>query len=74
MIMAIKTISQTTYDIELSEIKSMLIKELGLNVCDNIEVKYELEAQHHGDQRDNWTTHSVKCVKVIVKPNSSKYL
>lgn len=72
--MTIKAIAQTTYEIALTEIKAILIKELDLNVNDNIEVKYELATEHHGDQRDNWTTHSVKSVKVIVQPNRSKYL
>lgn len=70
----IKSISQTTFEIELSEIKNMLIKELQLNPADSIEVKYEIETQNHGDQRDNWKTHSVKNVKVIVQPNKSKHL
>lgn len=72
--MAIKTISQTTYDIELTEIKNMLIKELGLNISDNIEVQYNIGVEHHGDQRDSWTTNKVTKVTVVVKPNSSKYL
>lgn len=64
--MAVKA-TQITYDISLEEIKSMLVRELGLTAND-VTVQYNIEEESQGNVRDSWTISKVASVKVLVNP------
>lgn len=64
--MAVKA-TQITYDISLEEIKSMLVRELGLTAND-VTVQYNIEEESRGNVRDSGTISKVASVKVLVNP------